>query len=63
MKLELNVITDSTQESFPRKSLGLSKNFLPFMEPKGLLPCSQQPATRLYIEPHESSPHPHIIVP
>jgi hypothetical protein len=27
---------------------------LPFMEPEGLLPCSQQPATGLCSEPVES---------
>jgi len=28
------------------------------MEPEGSLPCSQQPATGLYLEPDASTPHP-----
>jgi len=27
-----------------------------FMEPKVLLPCSQQPATCPYLKPHQASP-------
>jgi hypothetical protein len=27
------------------------------MEPEGSLPCSQEPATDLYPEPDDSSPH------
>jgi hypothetical protein len=33
------------------------------MEPEGSLPHSQVPATRLYPEPAQSSPHPHIPLP
>jgi len=29
----------------------------PSMEPKGSLPCSQQPANGLYTNPEEHSPH------
>jgi hypothetical protein len=31
------------------------------MKPSGSLPCSQEPATLHYHEPHESSPHAHIL--
>jgi hypothetical protein len=46
-------------ESFLRswQSLSQSGNFLPFMEPEGSLPCTQQPATGPYPEPDEFSPH------
>jgi hypothetical protein len=33
------------------------------MEPEGLSPCSQQPATGTYPEPDESSPHPPTLFP
>jgi hypothetical protein len=35
----------------------------PFTKPEGSLPCSQQPATGLYLEPDESSPHLPTIFP
>jgi len=38
-------------------------NFLPFMEPEGTLQCSQEPATGLYNESHEYSPHPDTLFP
>jgi hypothetical protein len=40
-----------------------SQEILPFFEPEGLLPHSQVPATRLYPEPAQSSPYPHISLP
>jgi hypothetical protein len=33
------------------------------MEPEGSLPHSQVPATRLYPEPAQPSPYPHIPIP
>jgi hypothetical protein len=33
------------------------------MEPEGLLPCSQEPASVLYLEPDESTPPPQPISP
>jgi hypothetical protein len=38
------------------KSLGSSRNFPPFMEPKDSLPCSQKPAIDLYPKPDEFNP-------
>jgi len=32
------------------------KKFPAFSEPEGSLPCTQQPTTGSYIEPHASSP-------
>jgi hypothetical protein len=45
-------------ESFLRswQSLSYSRNYVPFMEPEGSLPCSQQSITGSYHEPDESSP-------
>jgi len=42
------------------KSLSQSKNFPPFMELKGSLPHSQQPATRPIPEPVKYTPNLHI---
>jgi hypothetical protein len=39
------------------------KNSSSFMEPKGSLPFSQQPATGLQAEPDDSNPHSHTLVP
>jgi hypothetical protein len=33
------------------------------MEPESSLPCAQEPATGLYPEPSESSPHLHTLIP
>jgi len=31
------------------------------METEGLLPCLEEPATGLYLEPDGFSPHPHML--
>jgi hypothetical protein len=38
--------------------LNWSQNFPPFTESEGSLPCSQEPTTGAYSEPHETSPYP-----
>jgi hypothetical protein len=43
------------------KHLFFHSDYIPFMEPKGLLPYSQGPATCYYSEPKESSPNLHPI--
>jgi hypothetical protein len=43
--------------SWEANSHSASQEIPRFMEPKGSLPRSQQPATGLYLEPDESNPH------
>jgi hypothetical protein len=40
----------------------LVEYFAPCMQPEGALPCSQQPATGPYHEPHDTNPHLYILV-
>jgi hypothetical protein len=44
-------------------TLSKSRNSLPFMEPEGLLTCSQELANGPYSEPDESNSHPPTLFP
>jgi hypothetical protein len=47
--------------SYEASSLSVNQEMLQsFMKPVGSLPCSQEPATKPYSEPYESSPQPQI---
>jgi hypothetical protein len=41
--------------------LSHSRNSQQYMQPEGSITCSQEPATSVYPESHESSPHPSIL--
>jgi len=57
--LRQNIISRQIRSGVSKKFLVLGQNTcLPFTEPEVSLPCPQQPTTRFYPAPAESSPHP-----